>query len=401
MKRPVLIIIGVVLILLLVAAWIYILFFQNNSTDDSQNFADLNFGDTTDTTYDPNAIIETNKEPVVDTIGNERLRQLTTKPVVGYQDIMKSTSSNPFVYYVEAGTGHLFSIDLTTGQEKRISGTTIPSAYDAAITPNGRFVMLQSGTGNSAQFVIGEISSTSESISVVVMDERIISFTDTTDNTFLYAVLTSNSVIAKEYNPVSATTKTLFTVPFREAIIAWGKNARDSHYVYPKATTQLEGFVYQVANGVLNRLPIDGYGLSAAGNTEGVLYSKKINGEEYKSFIYNITEKYTIPRPLAIIPEKCVAYPDQETTLLCGVGSDEHDQTMPDSWYKGLISFSDDIWLVSMGGGSSRFLLDVESEIGRAVDMIDMHISGDGSRAYFINSQNSALWLVDLKTLTY
>jgi hypothetical protein len=395
MKRPLLIIIGIILVLLLVAVWVYILFFKT-PTADSPTFADLTFGDTTDSTYTPSDNNTAGEQPLVDVTGTERLRQLTTRPVIGYQDIRKSASSTPRVYYVESGVGHIFSINLTTGEEKRVSGTTIPSAQRAAITPNGRFIMLQSGSGNNAEFVVGEISSTSESIDIDIIGEQIITFTDTSDSTFLYAIKTTDSVIAKEYDPVKATSKTLFTVPFREAIIVWGKNATDAHYVYPKATNQLEGYLYRVDKEVLQRLPIDGYGLSIAGAKEGILYSKQEN-EQYKSFTYTMTDKIVIPLALTIIPEKCVALTLQPSTVLCG-GSilSEYDESMPDSWYKGLLSFSDNLWLINSANGVAEQLVAVADQSGRQVDMTDLRISNDDTRAYFVDSNNNNLWLYEL-----
>lgn len=393
MKRSLLIILGIVLVLLLVAVWVYILFFKS-STPTEDTFADLNFGDTTDTTYDPTPSDVPEEQPVVDVVGNERLRQLTTRPVVGYQDVLKDASSTPLVYYVESGTGHIFSIDLTNGEEKRVSGTTIPSARRATITPNGRFVMLQSGSGSTAEFVIGQFSSTSESIDIELLSETIVDFTDTSDNTFLYAVKTVDSVTAKEYDPAKATTKTLFTVPFREAVITWGKNAEDTHYVYPKATNQLEGFLYQVTAGVLHRLPIDGYGLSATGNTNGVLYSELENGE-YKTFAYSATSKTSLPLT-SIIPEKCISLEKKSSLLICGGLLTKYDKTMPDSWYKGLVSFVDNLWLINTESAVAKQLLSVSDQSGREIDMVQLNTSSDDSRAYFIDSHTNTLWLFEL-----
>ncbi|MBP6881081.1 MAG: hypothetical protein KBC35_00430 [Candidatus Pacebacteria bacterium] len=395
MKRPLLIIIGIVLVLVLVAVWVYILFFKAPATDDGA-FADLNFGDTTDTSYVPTDSNTTEEQPVVDVVGTERLRQLTTRPVVGYQDITKTASSTPLVYYVESGTGHIFSINLKSGEEKRISGTTIPSARKAAITSSGQFVMLQSGSGNNAEFVVGRFSSTSESIDIKLLGETIVDFTDTSDNTFLYAVKTIDSVVAKEYNPVKDTTKTLFTVPFREAAIAWGKNANDTHYVYTKASNQLEGYLYQVTKGVLNRLPIEGYGLSAAGNTDGVLYSEQDGEDGYKTFAYTPTDNEIISLPLTIIPEKCTPLHKDQYSLICGGLFFAYESTMPDSWYKGVESFSDDLWRVSTVSGSAEHLISVTTESARNIDMINLQTSSDDARAYFIDSHNNTLWLFEL-----
>jgi hypothetical protein len=398
MKRPLFIIIGITFVIILVAVWVYILFFKGQDADQN-SFTDLNFGDTTDTTYAPTTNNDTSEQAVVDVSGPEKLRQLTTRPVVGYQDVMKNASSTPLVYYVESGTGHIFSIDLTSGEEKRLSGTTIPSSRHAAITPNGQYVMLQSGTGNGAEFVVGEFSSTSESISVGLIDEMVVSFAETTDNTFLYAAKMNNSVVGKEYDPAKGTAKTLFTIPFREAVIQWGSSVADAHYVYPKASYQLEGYAYRVSKGILERLPVSGYGLSLAGSADEIIYSKQIDSI-YQSFLYNSTEDSTNQAPITVIPEKCTALHNDSKNIICGALITTYDYTMPDSWYKGTVTFSDELWQINTASGVGVTLVNISNETGRAVDAAALDTSSDDQRLYFINSLDNKLWMFELPETT-
>ncbi len=394
MKRPLFVIIGSVIVLVLIFVWVYILFFSEPKVGD-ESFADLGFGDTTDTSYDPTIGTGTEEtEPIVDVSGPERLRQLTTRPVVGYQDVQKAPSSTPAVYYVESGTGHIFSIDLVSGEERRISGTTIPASREAVITPDGQFLMARSGSGNGAKIIVGEIDPMQESVSIGTIDERIVSFTATTDNTFLYAVQTGDSVIAKEYDPTTASAKNLFTTPFREAVIAWGKSAADTHHFYPKAAAQLEGYGYQVTKGKIDRLPADGYGFSLRGSSAGVLYSEQVN-YDYRSFIYNTSLDTTFPAPLLLIPEKCAALTLTPANLVCGGQFGMNGESLPDNWYQGIISFADGLWLIDVENGLVEELVNITSESGRQLDVTGVLVSSDDQRLYFTNSHDNYLWTLD------
>lgn len=381
------------MILLLIGIWAYVLFFATPSQTDV-TFTDLNFGETTDTSFPPSDNADTTTKPIIDVQGPERLRQLTTRPVAGYQDIQVSTSSTPYVRYVESGTGHIFSINLKTGEEKRISGTTIPVSRLAAITQNGRFVMMQSGSGAGAEFIVGELSSTSESISVDILAERVIDFTDSLTNTFLYAVQTSNTVVAKEYDPVKKVSKTLFTVPFREARLVWGGTATSTHYFYPKAATLLEGYGYQVVKGVIERLPADGFGFTLYGTTDGFVYSKQVDNT-YRSFHYNKVTGESSASLMTYLGDKCAPLKNTTTSLVCGAADTTYDHQIPDLWYQGAISFSDDIWLVNIGDGFSEKLISISQESGRELDIQKLITSSDGNRVYFMNTADSTLWLLD------
>ena len=387
MKRPLFIIIGAIIVLILLGVWVYIILFSNpNNTDDTYTTIDL--GDTTSNSYEP---IQNDEQPVVDIEGPERLRQLTTTPVVGYQEVKKNASSSPSVYYVAAGTGYIFALNLETGEEKRISATTIPSSFKAAITPNGLYVLVQSGSGIGADFVIGTLSSSTDQLETKAITEPIIDFSVTTNNTFLYAVKTNATVIAKEYDPVSDTAKTLFTVPFREAVIDWGSTADETHYVYPKATNQFEGYVYATKNGVLHRLPAAGYGISATGNSAGVLYSKQEKGS-YNTYLYNEETGETNNIFLSTIPEKCSPL-YTTTALICGSSSDVNSNQMPDLWYKGEATFSDNLWSFDLENAVFTQLVDISSETGRNIEVSKIVPNLDDTHIYFTNTATGNLWM--------
>ncbi len=392
MKRPIFIIIGTFVVLLLVGVWVYILFF-NNSATEQETFTNLGLGDTTDPSYVAPTNDTPNENSVVDVTGPDQLRQLTTRSVAGYQDVTEDSSDTPFVYYVERGTGHIFSIDLSSGEEKRISGTTIPLTTRSVITPDGSFVMMQSGSGNSAQFNLGYLSSTSDSITVSALKENIVSFTNTIDNTFLYAVQTNNSVIAKELNPKTEVTKVLFTIPFREAIIVWGNSNKDTHLAYPKASAQLEGFMYQITNNKIERLPIDGYGLSATGNSAGIIYSEQ-EKNQYKTYLYNQENRVSLPTLPTIIPEKCAVL-NIDHAIVCAGSYAAYSHTMPDTWYQGAVSFADDLFLTHIDTGITEQLISITKTTNQNLDVTTLRISSDDERVYFINSHDKNLWLYD------
>lgn len=394
MKRSVFIIIGVVLVLVLIAIWVYVLFF--GSSDDPDRFADFNFGETSDPSYVPDAGEPVIDEPVVDVTSPDRLRQLTIEPTIGYQEVRLSTTSNPLVYYVEAGTGHVFSIDTETGQEQRISGTTIPTSQAAAFTPSGEYVMIQSGQGSNSSLVVAELDGTSGNATFETIDEQVVSFNGVTGNQFVYAVQTMNSTVGKVYEPETDSTRTIFTVPFREATIVWAETIDGTHYVYPKATSRLEGFLYEVVNGQLERLPIDGYGLSAVGNEDYVVYSK-LSDAQYRTFIYEKDTDITFDASLVQIPDKCTVTNSVETTdeIICANTLADYDVNMPDTWYTGSVGFADSIWSLFPSSQSSIQLINSFRETGRELDMMDLNLSPDDNNLYFLNKNDRTLWLFE------
>lgn len=393
MKRPFIIILGIILVLILLGIWVYMLL--TGSSNNQDQFAEFGFGDTTD----PAAIgitPEENTEPVVDLSDQNPLRQLTTKPVVGFRQIAVDASSTPRVHYVEAGTGHTYSIDLESGEEKRITATTIPLAKKAALTPNGAHVFIQAGEERATEFIIGSLSTSSDELSNFALGESVTSFTATVENEFLYTTPNGNNTTAKAYNPRTNATRVLFTIPFREVAVDWHRTAAGPHLVYPKAASRLEGFVYSVTNGAMTRLPLSGYGLSASGGDTSVISSEVLTTSgDYVTTGYSYETGENIDMPISIIPEKCAFSPTIVGMAVCGISFTEYSDTMPNDWYRGTVSFGDGLWRAQPDAGAATLVSNVSDVTGRTVDIINPSFNGDGSIIYFQNKIDQTLWMYD------
>jgi hypothetical protein len=393
MKRSVFIIIGVVLVLILMAVWVYMLFFSTTANIEEPQYGDLEVGDTTDPNYQ-DTINEKAEESVVDVQSNQRLQQLTTRPVAGFIELSASTTTPREVFYMEVGTGHVYSIDLTTGAEDRISATTITGAQTAEFSKNGLYVMVQTGFSSQKEFLLGELNVASSTLTTTELYEPITSFSSTNDNQFLYSIQTNASTVGKIFNPTEFTSETLFTLPLRETIIEWGSDVTDSHYVYPKTTWQLENFAYQIQNGNATRMTVSGYGMSVQGNDHSVLYSVN-NNQEYQSYIFNIKSKTAIKLPTAQIPEKCALGEGESPVTICANTEYQSTSLFPDSWYKGEVSSADRLWEISHDGKTAKFLIDTEQESGRKLDITQLEVTDNEAYVYFVNRADRTLWVYE------
>jgi len=394
MKRSLLIILGVLLVLILVGIWVYVLLTGSTNNTSNNQFNEFGFGDTTDPNA-INAIQQTEPEPVVNVGSGKKLQQLTTKRVVGYTEVNTSTTTNPRVHYVEAGTGHIYSIDLVTGEEDRVSATTIPLATAAALTPNGAHVMMQAGQAGDTEFIIGNLATSSDVLSNFALPEPVMSFTATVGSEFLYIVPDGNGAVAKAYNPRTNASRVLFTVPFREVAVSWHHTAAGPHLVYPKANSQLEGFVYSYTNGVRTRLPISGYGLSAVGSETDTLFSQA-TADGYITTSYNKADQRTSAQPITTIPEKCAFSPINATYAICGATLQEYGINMPDAWYTGDMVTNDGLWEFQTDSGSASYLVDVTAETGQTMDLTNPRYNTTGSNLYFQNKIDQTLWIYKL-----
>jgi len=393
MKKPVFIIISVVVILVLLAAWVYLLFFNTPRTPDDNNFSNIGTvgGELGE---NPNQVSD--EKPVVN-VDRPSLRQLTTKPIAGFGEVDDLTGPElPFVYYVEMGTGHIYSINLETGEEVRISGTTIPNTESATISTDGNYVAVGRRSNTKAQSVsIAKINSDSDLV-LIDFPKSIEQFTFSLDNIhLLYATREATGLVGYSYNLNTEVHQQIFSLPFHEATIQWGNSANDTHYVYPKTTYLLEGALYEIKSGKISRLPVAGNGLFSLASDDIIAYGvteKRIQ----ENYILNRETGNRKRNAFALLPEKCV-FSFMKDILICALDENNNrSYEFPDTWYRGEISFRDSLWSINRSDVAFSLLSDIFRESSREVDVTDMEIGIAEKAVYFTNKNDNTLWMYEL-----
>lgn len=395
MNKRILVIAGVLLIVVLVATWVYLLVFGVPESP-SDVFADFGFAPENDPSIVAPEVVATDPQPTVAVGGASRLKQLTTREVAGFAPLTSTTSA---VMYAELGTGHLYHINLTTGEERKVTGTTIPQAHDAHIAADGSLVVLRSRYHASSEVILGRVNASTSEVSIVVLDdaigEHLLDLALTAENDLLYTVSGGGQLTGHALSLSSMSTRQLFTIPFSEATVLWGKSAGASHLALPKPARLLAGYLYQLRGG-LSPLPMEGYGLTAAANAAYVLYNASVDGE-YRSHSYNRASGESTRSALMALPEKCAGDETDSTTLYCGydIGSTNHE--LPDDWYQGAVRFDDDLWALDLETGEAVSLVDIRGEAGREVDVVNIvHEPLQSNALFFINKNDNTLWMYDL-----
>lgn len=398
MKRNLFIIAGAVLVVgLLIAAWVYVMFF--GTPRELPNFADtFDFGFGGDgeavAPLEQPPVATSTPTPTVNVVGNP-LRQLTTRPVIGYRELTPvSTTSNPVLIYAEAGTGHIYSIDLVTGIETRRSGTTIVEAAEAVFSADGRYVVYRSGYNRVARTIIGTAGSSSDSLSTVELGELAENMHLEGNETLFYSVR-GTTAAAKSQNLRTGATKTLFTVPLSDPVVLWGSGETADHFVYPKPSYLLPGYVYRVRGNTLTRLPVSGFGLSAfrAGALVGV--STIDSGDIYNTTFVDTTSNTSISSVGVFIPEKCTNTPTATDRFWCVEGPLSNIPFgYPDTWHRGEVTNPDTVSEIEISATSTTItgLVDTFSSTGRVIDGIHYGTGPSQKNVYFINRLDNSLW---------
>jgi hypothetical protein len=392
MKKRTLIILGL-LSLLLLGVWAYLLFFH---TPDKEGGFFADFGWFTNQDVTPIEILPPYEDeiPLINVQGGPRLRQLTTRPVAGYTEVYSTTTEPYFVRYVEAGLGHIYEINMETGEEIRISNTTVPQAMRAEFSPSGKEVAIQADVTARNLVTVGRINNgefTGQSLPATVTD---FTFADTGELFYAEIPTQGTDTIGKSFNLTTGSTRELFTIPFRAATIGWAKDGRTTHYTYTKPASRLMGYLYTIRSGTIVREPVTGNGLNVIANDQYIIFTRR-NGNQNESLALDRQTNTLIRLATIVIPEKCTFSKSEANVLYCAFELDIYNYNFIEEWYKGIRSFNDPIWQINLIDGSASVILP-NNESLQPLDMYELFHSVNTLNIYFINKHNKTLWAYDL-----
>jgi hypothetical protein len=408
MNRNFTLILSTILVVVLLGIWIYLMFFADSASQDEETitesgefaeFDSLQGGDLGDGSV-MNGSGEfgfEDEDGVGRTVPGEGgewpiLRQLTTRNVIGYQEVeIASTTS---ILFMESGVGHVYHIDLETGVETRVSATTIPDARRAVFSRNGEFVVVKTGedTGPNPLW-FGVLDRESRTVELVEIAEGVGSFTITPNDEVLYTTTTNNSAVASVFMVETQTSEILFSTPFREAVVLFGESVNANHYFLPRTSHLLEGFMYEVIGNTFNRLPLDGFGFtSTLVNTH--LISSYRDQSALVSTQYNTETGEIAELATPVIPDKCVSSTDK---LFCAQPDNRKLQyNSINRWLQGMESYADSLWVLDK---EPEMLINITSFSGREVDVINGLVGKLSGDWYFQNKKDQTLWIYELSRL--
>lgn len=389
MKKSLFITFSIIVTVLILSIWAY-LFTFGTPKDGAEIFA--NFGLGNEEELSP-VIVDSTTVDVSDSTQEgapQALKQLTLRPVAG----ATFTTSGDSVRYVEQGTGHIYSINLVSGSETLISGTTLPGTREALFSKDGAQVAISIFDGAELKTLVGSVGeTTTQSFTGVALPQGAQNiFFDTATNTLMYTLKEKDGVSGYSYNTKKETGVQLFSIPLRDVKVLWGGN---SIYAYTTPTASQTGYIYKILKNELTYVVEGGLGLM------GLLYNNlpiitmiDVNTIYSSSISENGTESIL---PVTTLPEKCIG---GEAFLYCTVPQDfGNTETFPDNWYKGRTSYSDVLWEIDIDNSVATVLSNFELESGRQIDVSKIGISEDNTRLYFINKNDNTLWMFDSRVL--
>ncbi len=317
------------------------------------------------------------------------LRQISSVPTSG--GVVFDTKENIVIRYVERATGHIFETTNNSVEQNRISNTTIPSIQESTWSPDGEMVILRYLDENGLiKSFYGKVSGEKNGLDGWFLSNNITDITVNKNNDIFYIQKIGNDSKGIVSNFDGTNSSVVFSSTISDWYPQWMGN---SATITTKPSRNINGFLYLLRSGKYKKI-LSSSGLITNINKDGsmVLFSTSdIN--ETNLFIYNSDNKKITVVPFRTLAKKCTW--TDNSTILCASPYNRVQGVIPDDWYKGAVSFSDDIWSYNTKTKTSKLVYDAEAD-NRVFDAINLTTDSEGKMLLFTNKNDLTLWALSL-----
>ena len=309
--------------------------------------------------------------------------------------------------YVERATGNVYQTFADKIEERRFSTTMIPKVYEAFFGNKGTSVVMRylkedsttitTFVGNLPKELLGGDSTEDNEIKGVFLPEDVWDVSLSQDaGSIFYLFNVGENIVGTTLNLTTNKKSQIFDSPFTEWLSQWPNSKLIT--LTTKPASGVPGYMYGVdllSNKNLHQIfgNINGLTTLTSPNGKLILYAN----DNLSLGVYHTDTKVSESLGIKTLPEKCV-WGMASDVVYCGVPSSIVSAGYPDAWYRGEVSFGDQIWKIDITSGNATLLVDPGAvEGGEEVDSIKLALDADENYLFFVNKKDSFLWELKLK----
>ncbi len=328
------------------------------------------------------------------------LRKITDIPVSGGLIFEKDNKS--FVRYIERAKGNTYETDATNIKPSRITNKTLVKVYETIWKNNGQNVILrflndeekiQTFNALVSPKTSGEGELLGEFMSLDIKD---ISISPSTNQIFY--LLNNNFGVSGILSSFEGKNKLqIFDSPLREWLSQFPKE--DTVALTSKANSKNLGVLTFVNTKTGDSYsPISkvmGLTTLVSSDLSSIIYSESLD-RDFQTKIFKKTEGISDFFPIETLPEKCVWSNNNKNVVYCASPERINPAEYPDDWYKGLVSFRDEVWKIDVSSGKTEFIMNLGSESKEDIDAINIKLNKKENFLLFMNKNDMTLWSLQI-----
>ena len=338
----------------------------------------------------------------------DKLRKIFDDPISGFSITDNTKTEKTDIHYILRANGNIYEAYSDSLETKRLSITTIPKVYDSFWLPDGQKLVIQylkegaediqtfSVKINPATTTLNEFEGGVDG-NHLIDNIKTLALNPVGDKMF-YLTNNLNGSSGFISKPDGLNKKLIFESPLIEWLVTWPKEETITMTTKPSAN--IPGYMYFLNSktGSFSRILGSVNGLTTLTNKTAteVLYSDSSRGTP-RLYLYNIKKGESKLLPWNTLPEKCLWSNTDDKIIYCAVPKNFPAGDYPDTWYQGLASFTDDIWMLNTDTSASTLIFDISAETNNNIDIIKPQIDKNDNFLFFMNKTDLSFWSLNLK----
>lgn len=333
------------------------------------------------------------------------LRQISNEPVAG--GIAFKQSDLLMIRYVDRGTGHIHETTDQSLEKTQISNATIPKVIESVWSPSGQSVIMRyikDGTDNIISLSANIVNATtsqdiSKILKTVFLPSNISQLAMNPFGDKIFYLINDGGESVGIISKIDGTQKKeVFKSPIKEWLALWTNADTITLATKPSAIAPGYLFFLNGKTGVESKILGATNGLTAltSSSTKNILYSES-SDDSIKLSQFNSKTGLAKTLSFKTLPEKCVWSRNDDSVAYCAVPNVFPNGEYPDSWYQGLVSFTDSVWKFDTKTNSSELIFNIQRETGKEIDMTNLFLSDNDEYLFFINKKDLTFWSLALK----
>lgn len=323
---------------------------------------------------------------------------------------VSTSKTGDVIRFIDKVTGHIFETPTTALSLTKISNTTIPKIYESVWTENAQGVIIRylKDDNQTIESFYAKLKSTGttgtedgsnpQTLEGTFLPQNISSLVTSPQKTqIFYTNSTVEGSLGTQANPDGTKRTELFKSPLREWNVTWPSTNIITLTTKPSANIQGILYFFNKTSSSLEKiLTRQGLTTLTSGDASRILISENIGGFISTS-LFNVKTKQTEPFPIQTLAEKCVWSNTEKDIVYCAAPADGGlFGNLPDDWYQGLTSFTDEIWKIDLGTGSTERLANPSETAREDVDAYNLIVTPKDDLLIFSNKKDDSLWAVRL-----
>ncbi|MBX4198064.1 hypothetical protein KW782_01890 [Candidatus Parcubacteria bacterium] len=307
-----------------------------------------------------------------------------------------------FVRFAERAQGHIFEVNMSTGEQTRISNTTLPKIQETLWLNGGNTVIYRYlsetdsiRTYNAALVKSKAVDTTLREVKGTFLSEGIEAVVASPDlKKIFFLERISGGIQGIVAASDGSNRRTIFNSALTEWNISWPET--NTITLTTKPSSGISGYAYFLnpTSGSLKKVlgPVNALATLTNPSATFVAFTDASTLLQ----LYNVKTGAITQAKVGTIVDKCVWSKKQSSTLYCAVPKIIGTGKFPDLWYQGQVSFTDKLYTIRIDTGVNEPLTDEKNITTKNLDISHITLSPTEEYLFVTNKKDSTPWSIRL-----